>query len=106
MSDPQRTSPHTLVDTVSHNKPQFTEVQTSVHIACVDHNPFKKSGSIAMAILLDILAIHPDFLRALCSPHPANAEKRHRLYYKFWGLAARLVCVARQNVSTKERRED
>ena len=37
VTDPQRTSLHTLKDTVSHDKPQFTEVQTSVRIACVDH---------------------------------------------------------------------
>ena len=26
----------------------------------------------------------PDFLRGSCDPHPANAEKRHLLYKKFW----------------------
>ena len=26
----------------------------------------------------------PPFLRGSCDPHPANAEKRHRLYKKFW----------------------
>ena len=26
----------------------------------------------------------PDFLRGSCDPHPANAEKRHMLYKKFW----------------------
>ena len=26
----------------------------------------------------------PDFLRGSCDPHPANAEKRHMLYRKFW----------------------
>jgi len=28
----------------------------------------------------------PDFLRGACGPHPANKEKRHRLYRKFWRL--------------------
>jgi len=26
----------------------------------------------------------PHFLRGTCDPHPANAEKRHMLYKKFW----------------------
>ena len=26
----------------------------------------------------------PDYLHGMCSPHPANNEKRHRLYIKFW----------------------
>ena len=33
-----------------------------------------------------VIALPPDFLRGSCSPHPANAEKRHRLYRMFWGL--------------------
>ena len=28
----------------------------------------------------------PDFLHGSCDPHPANDEKRHRLYRLFWGL--------------------
>ena len=28
----------------------------------------------------------PDFLKGSCSPHPANTNKRHRLYRKFWGV--------------------
>ena len=26
----------------------------------------------------------PNFLRGSCDPHPANSEKRHMLYKKFW----------------------
>ena len=26
----------------------------------------------------------PDYLRGMCGPHPANNEKRHHLYKKFW----------------------
>ena len=26
----------------------------------------------------------PNFLRGSCDPHPANSEKRHMLYRKFW----------------------
>ena len=33
-----------------------------------------------------MISLPPDFLRGSCGPHPANAEKRHCLYYKFWGL--------------------
>ena len=33
-----------------------------------------------------MIALPPDFLRGSCSPHPANAEKRHMLYCKFWRL--------------------
>ena len=28
----------------------------------------------------------PDFLQGSCDPHPANDEKRHKLYRLFWGL--------------------
>ena len=28
--------------------------------------------------------VTPTFLQGLCDPHPANAEKRHRLYKLFW----------------------
>jgi hypothetical protein len=28
----------------------------------------------------------PDFLRGACGPHPANDEKRYRLYKAFWRL--------------------
>ena len=28
----------------------------------------------------------PDFFKGSCDPHPANAEKRHRIYRLFWGL--------------------
>ena len=28
----------------------------------------------------------PDFLHGSCDPHPANDEKRHRLYRLFWSL--------------------
>ena len=28
----------------------------------------------------------PDFLKGACDAHPANAEKHHGLYRKFWGL--------------------
>ena len=30
----------------------------------------------------------PDFLRGACDPHPANSEKRHMLYKKFWRCLA------------------
>ena len=33
-----------------------------------------------------VIELPPDFLRGACGPHPANAEKRHRLYQMFWGL--------------------
>ena len=33
-----------------------------------------------------VIANPPDFLRGFCSPHPANDEKRHRLYKMFWRL--------------------
>ena len=28
--------------------------------------------------------MRPDFLKGMCGPHPANSEKRHMLYKKFW----------------------
>ena len=31
-----------------------------------------------------IVVSPPDFLRGSCDPHPANSEKRHMLYKKFW----------------------
>ena len=33
-----------------------------------------------------MIALPPDFLTGACGPHPANDEKRHRLYRKFWRL--------------------
>ena len=30
----------------------------------------------------------PDFLQGSCDLHPANDEKRHRLYGLFWGLTS------------------
>ena len=33
-----------------------------------------------------VIALPPDFLRGACGPHPANDEKRYRLYRSFWGL--------------------
>ena len=33
-----------------------------------------------------VIELPPDFLRGYCSPHPANDEKRHRLYRLFWAL--------------------
>ena len=33
-----------------------------------------------------VISLPPDFLRGSCSPHPANDEKRHRLYRMFWRL--------------------
>jgi len=33
-----------------------------------------------------IIVLPLDFLRGSCSPHPANNEKRYRLYRLFWGV--------------------
>ena len=33
-----------------------------------------------------VIALPPDFLRGCCGPHPANDEKRYRLYRLFWRL--------------------
>ena len=33
-----------------------------------------------------VIALPPDFLKGSCDPHPANDEKRHRLYRMFWRL--------------------
>ena len=33
-----------------------------------------------------IITVPPDFLKGSCNAHPVNAEKRHGLYRKFWGL--------------------
>ena len=33
-----------------------------------------------------VITMPPDFLRGACGPHPANGEKRYRLYRAFWGL--------------------
>jgi hypothetical protein len=33
-----------------------------------------------------VIDLPPDFLGRYCSPHPANDEKRYRLYRLFWGL--------------------
>ena len=33
-----------------------------------------------------VITMPPDFLQGSCDPHPANDEKRHRLYRLFWGL--------------------
>ena len=37
-----------------------------------------------------VIALPPDFLKGSCDAHPANAEKRHRLYRMFWGLLTEL----------------
>ena len=39
-----------------------------------------------------MIELLPDFLIGSASPHSANAEKRHRLYQKFWRLLKDL-CV-------------
>ena len=33
-----------------------------------------------------VITLPPDFLRGACGPHPANDEKRYKLYRSFWGL--------------------
>ena len=33
-----------------------------------------------------VIQLPPDFLNGSASPHPANSEKRHMLYRKFWRL--------------------
>ena len=40
----------------------------------------------------------PDFLRRSCGPHPANTEKRHVLYRKFWRCLEGLECVAGRGI--------
>ena len=37
-----------------------------------------------------VIALPPEFLRGYCSPHPANDEKRYRLYRLFWALLSTL----------------
>jgi hypothetical protein len=41
-----------------------------------------------------VIQLPPDFLRGSASPHPANDEKRYRLYSFFWKLLSdvRLWC--------------
>ena len=37
-----------------------------------------------------VIDVPPDFPKGSCDAHPANAEKRHRLYRMFWGLVTEL----------------
>ena len=52
-----------------------------------------------------VTTVPPDFLMGSASPHPANAEKRHRLYQKFWGTLKDLgVWRDEEYLQRKERR--
>ena len=48
--------------------------------------PLLRGGDFCRYCLLApcIIVKPPEFLRGSCDPHPANAEKRHMLYRKFW----------------------
>ncbi len=47
----------------------------------------------------------PTFLQGSCDPHPANAEKRHRLYKLFWRCLNTLgVWQDEEYLTTKELR--
>jgi len=52
-----------------------------------------------------VVDMPPDFLKGSCDAHPANAEKRHRLYRMFWRLLNDL-CVWQdpEYLRRKERR--
>ncbi|XP_064397775.1 uncharacterized protein LOC135344493 [Halichondria panicea] len=50
-----------------------------------------------------VIQLPPDFLRGSCGPHPANDEKRHQLYRKFWRLLNTLrVWVDDEYLARKE----
>ena len=52
-----------------------------------------------------VIALPPDFLRGACGPHPANDEKRYRLYKAFWKLLNTLgVFQDEEYLLRKERR--
>ena len=52
-----------------------------------------------------VIVAPPDFLMGSASPHPANAEKRHRLYQKFWRTLKDLgVWRDEEYLQRKERR--
>ena len=52
-----------------------------------------------------VIALPPDFLRGACGPHPANDEKRYRLYTLFWRLLNTLgVWRDEEYLQRKERR--
>ena len=52
-----------------------------------------------------IVQLPPDFLRGSCGPHPANANKRFRLYKLFWGLLKDVgVWRAEEYLRRKEKR--
>ena len=52
-----------------------------------------------------VVQMPPDWLRGQCSPHPANDNKRYRLYRLFWRLLNTLgVWMDPEYVQRKERR--
>jgi len=54
-----------------------------------------------------VVAKPQDFLCGSCDPHPANFEKRHMLYKKFWrGLGTIGVWNEERYVLEKEGRKD
>ena len=54
-----------------------------------------------------VIQMPPDWLRGQCSPHPANENKRHRLYRLFWRLLNHLgVWADPEYLQRKERRTD
>ncbi len=54
-----------------------------------------------------ITELPPDFLRGSASPHPANNEKRYRLYRLFWQCLNDLnVWSDDEYLAKKERRTD
>ena len=58
----------------------------------VPHHPVLRGESHCRHCLCApcVIALPPDFLQGSCSPHPANDEKRHRLYRLFWRLLSDL----------------
>ena len=51
-----------------------------------------------------VIQIPPDFLVGSAGPHPANVEKRHVLYTKFWTLLQDLCVWNDEYLHRKERR--
>ena len=46
--------------------------------------PYEVKTFVRTLFVPCIILRPPDYLRGMCGPHPANDEKRHRLYIKFW----------------------
>ncbi len=71
--------PRSQLETLSLRVSYPREYQTASH-----HPVLRGEGHCPHRLCAPVIALPPDFLQGSCSPHPANDEKRYRLYRLHW----------------------